>query len=110
MKTLPEVAPFESCIRCMRGDTTTAFFLRGGAEWHTAGLHVLAGIPEDQAEAMVLTSAERQFGCESGMVPPGSFDQGFRLCRECASELGTNVGEVASGSLPIYKQEDHEED
>jgi hypothetical protein len=32
MTDVPRVAPYESCVACFRGDTDTAFVLRGEAE------------------------------------------------------------------------------
>lgn len=105
MAEAPVVPPFESCIHCYRGDTSTGFALRGEAEWIVAGLRETAGLTHDQAEEAFFHWAEHGLGCEPGAVPDGEVMQLVRLCTDCAGELGTNVGEFADG-LPIYHTEE----
>lgn len=104
MTTTLIVAPFESCTRCFRGDTTTGFWLDGEAEWVIVAIHRLAGIPLDQVEAMIAL-CEQELGM--GEVPARRIQQGVRLCRDCAGELGTEVGELSSEGIVLgYTQPD----
>jgi hypothetical protein len=96
-----EVAPYESCIVCFRGDTTTAIGFRGEAEWCIAGLLRL-GVPPDQAEATFLPFAKHELGCDPGTVPDGQIDYAVRLCRACANRVGAHVGDVRDGEIPTY--------
>ena len=93
---IPGVAPYEACLACVRGDTTTAALLEGEPEWCVAALSHLAGIPLDQAQATVLAYAENECGCAPGKVPAARITFGFRLCRECASSTGAYIFELGS--------------
>jgi hypothetical protein len=95
-------APFESCIGCSKGDTTTIVQLRGQAEWLIAGLVHLAGISKAEAEAIVLIWAEER-GYAPGTIPPGWRDYAFRLCRDCAHGTGAVVGKAGEAG-PVYTQ------
>jgi hypothetical protein len=88
---MSRVAPFQSCVVCLRGDVTTMIVLRGQAEWAIAGLMRL-GIPRDQAMGTVEKFAETELGCRPGKVPDGTFDYAARVCRECAEKAGCRVG------------------
>jgi hypothetical protein len=100
----PLVARYESCIACFRGDTSTAFAVVGEAEWAIAGLHALAGIPLDQAEATILVFAQQELGCDPGMVPAGVSTFTIRLCRDCARKTGVEVGSLDAGTIPGVRQ------
>jgi hypothetical protein len=89
---LPIVAPFESCIVCFAGDTTTCIAFEGEAEWMIAGLHKI-GLPVDQAQATFLFIAASELGCEPGTVPDGRFTEVVRLCQRCAEKANVPVGE-----------------
>jgi hypothetical protein len=102
------VAPFESCVACYRADTDTGLALRGEAEFGAAFLHAKLGLPMEDALGTIQVFAERESGCEPGIVPGGRFDLAIRLCRSCAEKAGVSVGEIRSGQLPGYAQGDAE--
>ena len=56
------VAPFESCVACYRGDTTTALVIQGEAGFAVAFLNAQLGIPAEDAEAMIQMFAEQDLG------------------------------------------------
>lgn len=91
----PRVAPFESCIACYKGDVTTGVAVQGEVEFLAAALHKLAGLPLDEAAATAGMFAEDEMGCDPGMVPVGEVTVVIRLCRECAEQTGTQVGEIS---------------
>lgn len=97
------VAPFNSCIACFRGDTTTAVGVEGNAEFHIAAMARLAGIPIDQASGTLLVWLEEQ-GYDPGKVPVGRFSGAFRLCRDCARKTGAKVVSVRDidKGLPVF--------
>jgi hypothetical protein len=99
----PKVAPFESCIVCFAGDTTTGLILRGEAEWIAAALCKL-GLPEEQAYQTFFYVAENELGCDPGMVPAGVVDVAFRVCAPSASRAGMEVAPLSGGELPGYVQ------
>jgi hypothetical protein len=101
--TFPPFAPFQSCISCLKGDTQTAVYVEGEAEWHIAALMHWAGLPSDQADATFLYYCEHELGCEPGLVPDGRFRHGFRLCRDCATRTGAKVVAVGEAG-PVYVQ------
>lgn len=98
------VAPFESCVACLRGDTDTALVLRGEAEFVVAVLHAKLGLPIEQATGTVQAFAEQELGCEPGKVPEGWSDHTIRLCQDCAAGAGLSVEKVGAGTLPGYAQ------
>jgi hypothetical protein len=104
MSGMPRVAPFESCVVCLRGDTDTGLVVRGEAEFVVAFLHAQLGVPVEQATGTIEAYAERELGCEPGKIPDGSSDYAMRLCRDCARKAGVKVGTVSSGQLPGYSQ------
>jgi hypothetical protein len=73
---VPSVAPWESCIRCFKGDTGTGFWVEGEAEWCMAGLMVFADLPERDATAVIEHYAQTELGCAPGMVPAGRIKVG----------------------------------
>ena len=90
-----KVAPYNSCIACFRGDTTTVLALKGGAEWIIAAMHKAAGLSLEEASATFHVIAEQEIGCDPGMVPVGRLDFAVRLCRDCAAKTGATVAELA---------------
>ena len=88
------VAPFQSCIACFTGDTTTAVSIEGDAEFHVAALIVFAGLGPREAQATFLAFTEYDMGLPSGQAPTGRFKLAFRLCRDCAAKTGAEVIEV----------------
>ena len=88
------VAPYESCIACLRGDTTTIVSVQGEAEFVIAVMHHLAGLSLEDAQRTFLVIAAREYGCDPGSVPGGRITTGFRLCRDCAAKTGAHVVEV----------------
>jgi hypothetical protein len=101
MNERPKVAPYDSCVSCFKGDTTTGFGVRGSAEAAVAMLAKFGGMSQDKATATFLVYAEQDLGCDPGMVPTGQIEVGFRLCRDCAERTGTHVGELP-GQIPAY--------
>ena len=101
MKPAPDVPPYQSCIACFKGDTGTAVYVKGVAEFHIAALHKAAGISLDEASATFRNYAEQELGCRPGMVPAGRFDVGYRLCRVCAKKTDTVVTELPAGDAVI---------
>lgn len=98
----PNVAPFESCVVCYRGDTTTTYAVRGEAEFLVASL-TRAGLPEDEATGLVELVAHDHYGCDPGKVPVGDMEILVRLCPDCAATSGFKVGPV--GHTPLYDQD-----
>lgn len=98
-----DVAPFESCIVCFKGDTATAMAVEGEAEWILAAL-VALGIDEATAEAVFRGHLERE-GWTGGPdeVPGGRVQLAFRLCSVCAEKVNFRVGPV-SGDVPRLRQ------
>jgi hypothetical protein len=94
------VAPFNSCIACFRGDTTTGYGTRGEAEFHIVALHRMAGLPLEEASGTFAVIAKRELGCDPGKVPGGTFDIFVRLCPDCARRTGTRVGKL--DAMPLY--------
>lgn len=102
MSPTPKVAPFESCVSCLKGDTTTAFAVKGSAEAAIAALHLKGGLSVEDAEATVLAYAEHELGCDPGKVPGGDEHVFvFRLCRECAEQTRVSVGELPE--VPVFR-------
>ena len=101
----PSVAPFESCVACFKGDTTSAVFLEGEAEFAMAALE-RAGLSTELASATVLTMAEQDLGCASGMVPAGEHMWAVRLCSSCALRSGLEVAPLDAEQKPVYRQSD----
>jgi hypothetical protein len=97
-------APFDSCIACHKGDTTTALALEGEAQFVMAGIHYLTGVPLDQAKAFVDLYVHEEFGCDLGMVPREDIRVGVRLCRSCAARTGVEVG--SPEAVPLFEQGD----
>ncbi len=103
----PPVAPFDACVSCSKGDTTTAFGLVGTAELISAGLMRCAGIPSERAAEMAI-AAFRQLGSVSDTGwPRGMRRVAFRLCRECAKRYRAEVGELPTvgdleNTIPIH--------
>jgi hypothetical protein len=100
----PKVAPYDACVGCYRGDTTTAVAAKGEAEFIVAAIHRAAGIPIEEAQDTFLVIAEQEMGCEPGTVPKGTVTTAIRLCPDCASKTGTKIGSLHSGELPLYSQ------
>lgn len=101
-----KVTPYQSCIGCYRGDTTTVFLIEGEAEFIIAGIHKAAGLSLDEASATFQVIAGQEMGCDPGMVPVGRMTVGVRLCRECAAKTGTTVSEIGDDGAPGYRQPD----
>lgn len=98
---LPEVAPHESCVACLKGDTTTGLVIKGSAPWIQVGLMKM-GISEDEAWALVSTIAEENYGAPPGKAPM-SMHAVFRVCADCAAKAGLQVSPVG-GTMVMYSQ------
>ena len=101
MGELPNVAPYESCIVCFKGDTTTAVAFRGPAEWLIAGLWRL-GVPKEQAEATILQLAHDEYECDYGQVPPGEMQNVVLVCEDCASKAELTAAPIG-GEITQYR-------
>jgi hypothetical protein len=101
--TIPEVAPFESCLVCFRGDVPTGVAFEGEAEYLTASLVVL-GIPEDQASALVKLQAHDEYGCDVGFVPTCDMLGRYRVCTSCAGPSPFEVCDLRNGMIMLYHQ------
>lgn len=101
------VAPFESCLVCLRGDVDTAFGLRGSAEFSIAFLIAKLEMQDDEATQCMAVYYEQEFGCDPGMVPDGLVEVAIRLCRRCAAKKGIAVSSVATSTgLRTYSSPD----
>jgi hypothetical protein len=99
---VPVVAPFDSCVVCLKGDVTTAVAFRGDAEWSIAALTAL-GVPDDQAYGVFRAAMEDQgWTGDPDEVPGGEVVMGLRVCAECVEKSGTGfpLGD-ASGEVPV---------
>jgi hypothetical protein len=103
MAETPVVAPYNSCMGCLKGDVSTGFALEGEAEWIMVTMHKLAGITQDQAIATFHVMAE-EMGCDPGMVPSGRVTVLVRVCRTCARKTGATVHELADEEVAGYAQ------
>jgi hypothetical protein len=104
---LPEVAPFDSCLCCLRGDTTTGLLLEGSPEWVVVSFHKLTDMSLDEAKETFYAMAE-EAGYDPGMVRLGSNRWGVRLCLQCAQKAGARVGELGGDSIPLYAEREEE--
>ena len=103
------VASYEPCVVCGRGDTTTGFAVQGEADFVIGVVSVQARISLDQATGVLAVIAEREMGCDPGMVPIGQLDVLVRVCSECAQRTDTNIGQLErDGEAPIYRQPDED--
>jgi hypothetical protein len=85
------LAPYESCMSCYKGDTTTAVAFTGSREYVVAALVVGVGVEEPVAMQLVYDHyTGRPFG--------------VRLCSECAQTAGLTVG-PANGGIPNYDEQ-----
>lgn len=105
MKTTPTVAPWQSCIRCYRGDTTTGFIVEGEPEWIIAAMHELAGLPTEDAARVVTADTGI-----AGMVLDGRMTRVVTLCSDCAAMTGARLVEIAEvrngeTGLPVMRQD-----
>lgn len=98
------LAPYHSCVSCFRGDTNTAVYSYGEAEWHIVVLGKTAKLSDEEATRTFRKYCEEVRGCDPGKVPTGEFVAAFRLCRKCAAKTGAQLGEVPSGATGAYGQ------
>ncbi len=59
----------------------------------------------DEAAQTFLVVAERELGCDPGVVPAGVLTVPVRLCRECGQKTGTPVDEATEG-VPVLESSD----
>jgi hypothetical protein len=89
-----EVAPFESCIVCYRGDVMTGIAFRGEAEWVLAGLKVL-GVPEEDVYPTLRVFLEEEgWTGAPDEVPSGQITVPVRVCADCAAKTPFSVGRL----------------
>jgi hypothetical protein len=93
MRPSATTAPYDSCVACYKGDTTTGVVIHGEAEFIIAGIHRLTGIPLDQADRTFGVLAEHDMGCDPGKVPVEDVDAFVRLCADCAQKTGARIVE-----------------
>jgi len=109
-----KVAPYNSCICCYQGDTSTGVLFSGQAEYVIAGLAKLLDSVEE-ASATAGVGFEEQ-GFDSGKAPTGRVESFVRLCRDCAREKGLPaeaiIEEAAArdGEVPGFYQLDEDFD
>jgi hypothetical protein len=75
------VLPYDPCIGCFKGDTTTFFGIQGSREFLAAALISFAGVPNEEAvqiAAMFPNCVDRP--------------QAIRLCQTCADKTGVILG------------------
>ena len=105
------VASYEPCVACGRGDTSTGFAVQGDAEFVIVVVAVQARFSLDEATEALAVIAEREMGCDPGMVPIGELEVLVRLCRECAEQTDTTIGQLeGDGEAPLYRQPDEDTD
>ena len=109
MKKTPKVAPYQSCVKCFKGDTTTAVGLYGNAEFVVVFLTGALGLEREEAEGTMLGMAEHLHGCALGKVPDGRQEWAMRLCLDCATAADVRVGDISDaagtvGSIPAYRE------
>lgn len=81
---LPEVAPYESCAVCIRGDTATGLVIEGSADFLIATYMKLG---TDQRVAMKIVE----------MVGHDPSTPAFiRVCRSCAAKAGVPHKAIAT--------------
>ena len=91
---IPTVAPFESCVVCLKGDVGTGLAFVGSPEFHAAGL-IAAGVPHDQAVQTIEA------------FPSDDEARYVRLCRTCADRCGLPIAEMKDGqAVPAICQRD----
>jgi len=89
MMSAPKLAPFESCVACFRGDTTTGFAISGEPGFIVDTMRASTGVVVNRAS-----------------VPSGQQHITIRLCRKCARLRGTRIGHLNGDSLPRYDSAD----
>ena len=103
--------PYEPCLTCFRGDTSTAFGYRGTATAVAAALNTMLGFTIEEAMALVEECIEESnrhsSGIDGGRRIGGAKSRGvhewkFRLCRDCARRANITVGEASGKDVPGY--------
>lgn len=98
-----EMAPYQSCIGCFKGDTATLIGLRGRADWVIAAIQQIIGMSRDEACATFMACAKEE-GCGPAEIPAGEILCIIRMCRKCAEVNGVQVYEERSGKIGGYAQ------
>jgi hypothetical protein len=93
-------APYEPCIGCDKGGTTTAFAIRGEPEFAAAVLQTAADISPEEAAGAIEVWAELECGYEPGKLPDWLDGFVFRLCRDCAGKTGAKVAGLSGDVQP----------
>jgi hypothetical protein len=101
---LPSVAPHDSCVACLRGDTPTILALQGSAEFHIAFLEGI-GIPRTHVLGLISITQDIEYG----FVPSEPYIASYRMCRDCAKEVHLHVlaeeSSVNTNGVPLYTEE-----
>jgi hypothetical protein len=108
---LPKVAPYKSCMGCLRGDTDTVVPVQGDAEWIIAVMARVAAMSVEEASGTFGVMSQQEFGTDPGKVPVGERTVMIRICRDCAEATGIPAEvliperDLASGGpFPGYRQ------
>ena len=99
-----EVAPFESCLGCNRGDVSTFVLVEGSPDFFVAAISKLADVGVDEAERIARTMYDEPDQSPSYYA--------IRLCRDCAAKAGAKALVIDQGELgggdepPAYRERD----
>lgn len=99
-----KVAPYDACVACLRGDTTTGFGLRGEPIWFMAVLHSKIGLSPERAQDLVEAAVESMGFAPSALQEQLQIEIDVRVCSECASTHDLEVGELDGDELPGFEQ------
>jgi hypothetical protein len=86
------LAPYESCMSCYKGDTSTAVAFTGSPEYVVASLMVTVGVEEPIAMQLV----HDHYNGLPFVV---------RLCSECAEKTAGLTVRPLNGGIPNYDEE-----
>jgi hypothetical protein len=101
-RTYRKVAPFHSCIACLKGDTSTLVQVEGDWRYQIAALETLAGLEHNEAAATFQAYCEHDSGLSTW--PEGRMTFGFRLCRDCAEKYEVDICDTGDEMLTVYVQ------
>lgn len=83
------------CVGCGRTGTWTIVYIDGHAGWQVYVLTQVANITGHEAAQAVGVVCEVVLGMEPGKVPMGSFQAGYRLCRDCAAKSDAKIMDLS---------------
>jgi hypothetical protein len=94
---------YQSCIACLKGDTTTVLALKGEGEFLMAAMQKI-GVTEQDSRRLVLNAAQEHYGCTPGHLPVVDMEMLIRVCTDCGHKGGFEPG--PEGAVPLYEQPD----